>query len=635
MKLMLGASFHSEVVIDGALLLCTLFNENIALLNQNSKAAGGARLCSNTFPGLMAQPKKIDVGIILQIISKQRSELCCLSLISCLLISCQSEVNLGMNEDESETSSMEILKALTFHINSPIQEKNHPMNRVKSAPLKSGNTLMIERPAIVSDPEAHQDPAIQFFDNMVIENSVSPVPFLTRELDGMELLEQLIHDEETNIANILLKCVKLCPSAFDVQLKKSELVKWVDKGARGLWTQVGSTLEHVVLWWSNAPLACRPVSCTRHLRDWLLVIHADDAPEPILSTLKGLGETLTVHVASTTWDKQFRLALVASSLPVDYPFENTEFHCPSAKINGTVPGRIWSELLYSLVTFTNNCDQNGTIPNELPIVEQIPVLHRLDHSIHTMRLWAAAKSKSLSSEWNMKMFFLVVHNDIRLCLEQLQELRVPVLAATDLLEVHLQVCVALRAKLVSEVKINIQKLKQTTAQCIEILASICKTTSLATLTLCFPVAKYWQTEQLNDDPSDYVTYYLEEVFLPCVKATNDFEIISLILKILCEAWLDHIYTRKVKFSRSGAINLLKDFDGVSEWISSCEHVPLEFSEKLAKHEVLRMCEGVGRLLLRKPEDIISMIPSTRLVRSVEGKFLYLHGGKLVQSSMFV
>lgn len=108
-------------------------------------------------------------------------------------------------------------------------------------------------------------------------------------------------------------------------LKKSEMLKWVEKGSRGLWTQVGGTLEHVVLWWSNSPLSCRPSSCAKHLRDWLLLIQQDDAPEPILSTLKGLGETLTVHVVGTTWDKQFRLALVASSLPVDYDFEDSEF----------------------------------------------------------------------------------------------------------------------------------------------------------------------------------------------------------------------------------------------------------------------------------------------------------------------
>lgn len=59
----------------------------------------------------------------------------------------------------------------------------------------------------------------------------------------------------------------------------------------------------------------------------------------------------------------------------------------------------------------------------------------------------------------MKMFFKVVYNDVNHCLEQLNELRVPELVPADSYEVLVQVCVALRAKLVSEIKVNINKLK--------------------------------------------------------------------------------------------------------------------------------------------------------------------------------
>lgn len=82
-----------------------------------------------------------------------------------------------------------------------------------------------------------------------------------------------------------------------------------------------------------------------------------------------------------------------------------------------------------------------------------------------MRLWAAAQAKCLCTNWNMKMFFKVVFNDVNHCLEQLQELRVPVLVPAESQEVLVQVCVALRAKLVSEVKVNITKLKVTLLPC--------------------------------------------------------------------------------------------------------------------------------------------------------------------------
>lgn len=76
-----------------------------------------------------------------------------------------------------------------------------------------------------------------------------------------------------------------------------------------------------------------------------------------------------------------------------------------------------------------------------------------------MRLWAAAKAKSLCIDWCMEMFFRVVQNDVNQCLEQIKTLRMPDLVATDVFEVEIQVNVALRAKLVSEVKVNVCKLK--------------------------------------------------------------------------------------------------------------------------------------------------------------------------------
>lgn len=57
------------------------------------------------------------------------------------------------------------------------------------------------------------------------------------------------------------------------------------------------------------------------------------------------------------------------------------------------------------------------------------------------------------------MFFKVVQNDVDQCLDQIKVLRVPDLVPTDSLEVQVKVCVALRAKLISEVKVNIGKLK--------------------------------------------------------------------------------------------------------------------------------------------------------------------------------
>lgn len=226
-----------------------------------------------------------------------------------------------------------------------------------------------------------------------------------------------------------------------------------------------------------------------------------------------------MHVSITTWDARFSSAIVtAATLPIDItpeecPYLDVSFPATVSKskaANSSTCGLLWAESLHSLVKLANSCDSGGTIPNELPIVEQIPILHRLDHSIHSMRLWAAEQSKCLCAEWNMNMFFKVVHGDIGLCLEHLADLRVPQMVPPGPLDVHVQVCVSLRAKLVSEIRINIEKLKKQRAVCIEVLSNICMTFSLATLSLCFPPARTWQCEVVQETSNDYVKYFLGE-----------------------------------------------------------------------------------------------------------------------------
>lgn len=84
------------------------------------------------------------------------------------------------------------------------------------------------------------------------------------------------------------------------------------------------------------------------------------------------------------------------------------------------------------------------------------------------------------------------------------------------------------------------------------------------------------------------------------------------MKIVCEAWLDHIYQRRIRFSVNGATRLLEDFDRVRIWLADCSDLDQPQCEKLSNHEVLRMCKGVGKILLRKPEDIIAITQSPRM-----------------------
>lgn len=187
-----------------------------------------------------------------------------------------------------------------------------------------------------------------------------------------------------------------------------------------------------------------------------------------------------------------------------------------------------------------------------------------------------------------------------------------VLVSTNPMDVHINVNVALREKLVSEVKINREKAKKTTSECINnVFARVCEQTSLATLKIYFPPVKIWRINRLKKQHNQYIDVYLDLIYLPVIEATKDFEILSLALKIICEALLEHIYGLRVKFSVCGAINLMKDFDGIADWIQKCILLPEEHREKLSRHEVLKVCEGVGKILLRQPDEIISMFPTTR------------------------
>lgn len=64
--------------------------------------------------------------------------------------------------------------------------------------------------------------------------------------------------------------------------------------------------------------------------------------------------------------------------------------------------------------------------------------------------------------------------------------------------------------------------QQTYAECIEVLATICRTISLATLSLCFPAPSDWQGAQLQDAAGDYVRYYLSRHARPNgrIESTN-------------------------------------------------------------------------------------------------------------------
>lgn len=325
-------------IFEAAFHLSSLFNNILLLTSQYTKLSSGSLVISNTFPTLFANPKRMDITSVLQLITKYRTESCCASLISCLLANCRAE--LQYDDNESDTSSLLIFHALTkelshseeFMQQHSISVANNAVESLAQAKTEIKLCSTAHKPATV-EASCIDDPVIDFFDKMTSEANGKNIDDnfvrnISEDNDESELLIELIRAEEIFIAHIIAKCLKFCPSAFEGEITKSEIMKLIEKASRFLWTHVSSTLEHFVLWWNAAPLACRPVGCTKYLREWLLM-QCDDAPEPILSTLKSLGEILTIHVVGCLWDKQFRNCLVLSSVHPDQTFDrNSEFYSP-------------------------------------------------------------------------------------------------------------------------------------------------------------------------------------------------------------------------------------------------------------------------------------------------------------------
>lgn len=90
---------------------------------------------------------------------------------------------------------------------------------------------------------------------------------------------------------------------------------------------------------------------------------------------------------------------------------------------------MFSEVFKLLVGLSNECEVGGEwvvgAPlEELPLSEQIAIHHRLDHSIHTMRLWAIQESRTIAHTWDLGNFFRLVKGDLVSCIDQLSYLKV-------------------------------------------------------------------------------------------------------------------------------------------------------------------------------------------------------------------
>lgn len=526
----------------------------------------------NDCPYMLEPMKKISVTRILQILAKNRAEESCHELIDCLLTNYEPQEKtdpsstISGDADVSDNSSIEIYRALTRHLTPPIENSSSK-----------------------TEPEVSNIESIQTLVN--IQNK-----HVLRLLNVVQ-----------EISPRLLGTDALKTTNGETRLRRSAIKKVKNYYQEVAWGALSSILDHVVLWWSPEALATRHCHGAQQLKDWLSqFVQKNHVPQTVRPALQNLCDALRCHATIIEWDQLFRLAYTSA------------FKCQSkaSSTDGSDTGQMFGELFQLLVRLSNECEAGGEwvigAPlMELPLSEQIVVLHRLDHSVHTARLWIVQEAKIIAHTWELDVFFLLVKGDIVNCLEELSYLKLADhvnALSTDSVSVQVYVCAKMRAKIVSEVNVNVDLLQKCSTECTDILAKICCVVSLANLHMCFPRSSYWRKggDVAPAAASLYVQPYFEKVLLPVLEVIEDPDTSNMILKIMCEAWLDYIYLHRIKFSEYGALQLLTDFAYVSKWVTNCPIISQNVRDHLLKNEVLRRCEGVGRLLLRHPGEAISM-----------------------------
>ncbi|XP_028174508.1 uncharacterized protein LOC114363086 isoform X2 [Ostrinia furnacalis] len=625
----------SRKMIECCLSLVSIYNHLIGL--SSKKFAAKFNVCSNTYPSTISETKNITLTKIVQILAKSRVEINCHRLINCLVKVYKPEDNSDNESSSSTAESLEIYHTLTKHITPPtstisremtVEKRREAFIENKKAKMKQAQSLIEvknKQNKKLSDILNAQNSdcdityASLLTNECVLEHIFSNEENVNGILQSEEMYIEILLDTVANMSAPLLGTNgtrKL--KSGRIQASKKAAHKVTEYYQNILWGDVGSCLEHILLWWSSYPLAIRSPNTSQNLREWLFgTFNVHNTPELILSALRILADALGCHVTTTSWDKHF-----GATLTTNLTATSLKLH-PELSLyvtESTVSGSNFALMLHELVTLNNQCEVTwdyilGAPIEDLPIVEQIPILHRLDHSIHTYRLWCLAETRRLAGLWAVDDFFRVAHNDMRACMEQLLGLRFADHGAAieaGKIGVHENVCAKMREKLVSEVKVNIQKLKEATEEIVFVLSSVCATTSLAHLTMIFPRPAAWRrvTHPPRLDHSIYVHEFLNKMLLPVIKATDDITTLNMVLRIMCESWLHHIYVAKVRFSKEAAAQLLADFNEVRNWLNDCNPLSNLAKKQMLQNEVLRRCEGVGRLLLHAPGDLISMQDST-------------------------
>ncbi|KAL0279778.1 UNVERIFIED_CONTAM: hypothetical protein PYX00_001263 [Menopon gallinae] len=549
--------FLDSPLTELVLRLAHLYNESLLLTFSND--VRNINVYSNKCPMMLYPLRKLSITKLLQILAKKRAENCSFMFIEGLL------TNYPLPNRPTPEKEAVVEKT-------PAEGEKQEADQAKDE--EKGTQLLNAQDSISSDT------SIEIYRALTKHFTQGGEPKETCS----KPLELLLRFEDKRIRTFLHVCANSA-----VQIIGSNCIK-TSKTTEVLWGEVGGYVEHGLLWWTSDPLGSASPIHSHQLRDYLMKLKdADSVPPLLIPAVNSLIDALCCHTTSTSWDQLFRKTLVFAG--------SVKSHAHVGYgIEGTATGQLFAEMLTDLVQLNNTCEDPHLLLEQLPLVEQIPVLHRLDHSVHTVRLWTANQCRHLAASWNLDEFYCTCHTDISKCLDALSKLqmadhgKIPTKTS-----VQVTVCAQMRAKLTSEVRENIEKLKKTPGECINVLGRACRTQCLANLHMTFPPAPYWrQSGPLPDYASEYVENYL--VVFELDDPQN-------IMRILAGIRI-HAQGEVQRVGSGAAADRLRSSPDL--WLMERVQLQKELLHPLVTHEVLRRCEGVGRLLLRRRGESIAM-----------------------------
>ncbi|KAL1137980.1 hypothetical protein AAG570_009675 [Ranatra chinensis] len=324
----------------------------------------GTAIVSNLCPSLLLPMRKLSLTRILQIIANQRSDDCGHQLVH----------HLVMINQKAES------------MRTPSEEDDYPY---------SDNSSMEIYRYVLAGIECAQDGSAGAAnggqEEMQIANMAALETLISSECQRIDQLLQVMAFEcPTRLGP---NSTKLSKSTGDVRISSKAKYKITEYYQEILWGLVGTKVEHLLIWKGMG-------RSSHQCKKWLI--------------------WLREFINNVMWDAMFRRALVSlGSQHSRHMVDNTE--------TGTRTGELLRGMFEELVFLSNSCEgSNWTVAGleELPLAEQIPILHRLDHSIHTARLWAEGKGRKLANMWNIEQFLRVTQSDVSFMIEALSKCHV-------------------------------------------------------------------------------------------------------------------------------------------------------------------------------------------------------------------